>query len=188
MSLVSADNALAQLETEGGWMGVPTYFPRLDFMSSQGTSAVLQFLHGFSSITLHRTRRELHALHAFFARDRGRPATVVSVELGVILFNLKVQAYVRCGWTPYEPSYPQTRAVPKALNRGVEYRTVEEALMELLIWIFGVRANAGLCVSEQPKCWRRVSSFNSRNASKFRATNGVQLLIAGYIHSGALMS
>ena len=63
-------------------------------MSSQGTSADLQFLHGCSSITLHRTRRELHALHAFFARDRGRPLTVLAVsaaELFVILPNFEAQ-------------------------------------------------------------------------------------------------
>jgi hypothetical protein len=63
-------------------------------MSSQGTSAVLQFLHGCSSITLHRTRRELHVLHAFFARDRGRPLTalvVSAVELFVILLNFKAR-------------------------------------------------------------------------------------------------
>lgn len=110
MSLVSGDSRLAELRIEGA---IPTYFPRLDFMSSQGTSAALQFLHGFSSITLHRTRRELHALHAFFARDRGRPPAVVSVELVVMLFNLMVQAYRRCAWTPYKPFYPQPRAVPE---------------------------------------------------------------------------
>ena len=56
----------------GNWRGLgsSTYFPRLEFISSQGTSAVLQFLHGCSSITLHLTRLKLQDLHAFFARTR----------------------------------------------------------------------------------------------------------------------
>lgn len=54
------------------------YFPRLDFINSHGTPAVLQFLQGCSSITLQRIRRELQTLHAFFARDRTR-----TVALGV---------------------------------------------------------------------------------------------------------
>jgi hypothetical protein len=67
--------------------GISTYFPRFDFMSSQGISAVLQFLHGCSSITLHRTRRELQALQAFFARDRGRPLAVCVELLDMLLVS-----------------------------------------------------------------------------------------------------
>ena len=58
-----------------------TYFPRRDCISSQGTSEALQFLHGCSSMTLHRIRRLLHVLQAFFARDRTLVATTGFVEL-----------------------------------------------------------------------------------------------------------
>jgi hypothetical protein len=113
-------------------MGIPTHFPRLDFMSSQGTSAILQFLHGFSSITLHRTRRELHALHAFFARDRGRPPAVVSVELVVMLSNLMVQAYRRCALDTIQALLTVYQSRAEALKHGDECCTVAEVFTELL--------------------------------------------------------
>jgi hypothetical protein len=69
-------------------------------MSSHVTSAVLQFLQGCSSITLHRTRLELQALHAFFARDRIRPLTVSEVEFVGMMLIIKAQSY---GWHTFAP-------------------------------------------------------------------------------------
>jgi hypothetical protein len=95
MSVIPSNHALERIADLRGF-GIPTYFPRLDFMSSQGISAVLQFLQGCSSITLHRTRLELQVLHAFFARDRGRPFTESAVEFVVMLFDFKAQVYGLC--------------------------------------------------------------------------------------------
>lgn len=44
------------------------YLPRRDGSTSQGTPASAQFVHGCTSITSQRTRRELQTVQACFAR------------------------------------------------------------------------------------------------------------------------
>jgi hypothetical protein len=70
MSFISIFKLLSA-DSQPSWSR-PAYFPRLDFINSQGTSASLQFLQGCSSITLQRIRRELQILQAFFACSRTR--------------------------------------------------------------------------------------------------------------------
>lgn len=47
-----------------------TYLPRLEGTTWQSTRAIVQLSQGCDSVTLQRTRRELHSLQAFFARTR----------------------------------------------------------------------------------------------------------------------
>lgn len=46
-----------------------THLPLLDGSTSQETPASAQLVHGCTSITSHRTRRELQTVQACFARD-----------------------------------------------------------------------------------------------------------------------
>ena len=56
-----------------------TYFPLRDIPISHERFHATQFRHGCISSTLHRTRRALQAMQAFFARVRGRSELVVAI-------------------------------------------------------------------------------------------------------------
>lgn len=64
------------------------YFPRRDTPNSQGRFHATQLRHGCISSTLQRTRRELQAKHAFFARIRGLSEDMLAImiiEIGCFL-------------------------------------------------------------------------------------------------------
>ena len=89
MPLISAERGNWSAGVHGGQECTPTYFPRLDWINSHGTSEILQFLHGCSSMTLHRIRLLLQVLHAFFARDRA----LVEVTGEVALLDIVSPSY-----------------------------------------------------------------------------------------------
>jgi hypothetical protein len=55
------------------------YFPRRDTPNSQVRFHAVQLRHGCISSTLHRTRRELQAKQAFFARIRGLSGVMLAI-------------------------------------------------------------------------------------------------------------
>ena len=74
------------------------YFPRRDTPSSQVRFQATQLRHGCISSTLHRTRRELQAKHAFFARRRGFSEVVLAImiiEIGCFLKLWGKWSYIR---------------------------------------------------------------------------------------------